>query len=252
MFEWPVSPTTNDHVCFKAAIGDRQPAQNTGGIPASDDTNSVNNHAQQNVFDIVARGSSPIEPIDFTFTIDNGGPLAELVRLRPRDLPSGVQLRIRPAVREVPAGGSAHFRVRAVLDDSLLDAQCGRDMSFLLEAWRRDDHSEERWSACKYVLRPRRKTEIEIDGYFYGSNIQVWGDVTPESVGAAHLQIMVHISDQEPMWIPTILGAGAHFEIEVPTAGATGIAAVVAYYNGSPEYAPATSNLLELEHTFTP
>jgi hypothetical protein len=142
-FDWPVTNAFDTHVCFRAQIGDRDVPRNDQGVAlASDDTNAHNDWAQQNVFVHKAVADSPPEPVEFTFQVMNTGSYVEEVRLVPRGLGPGSRLTVTPAQMRIAPRSRGLFRVQVELEEFLLNARCGKDIAFVLEAWRLDDDSE--------------------------------------------------------------------------------------------------------------
>ena len=79
----------------------------------------------------------------------------------------GSKLEISPAEADIQPGKKRIFNCKLSLDDSIIRPGCNNDSGFLLTAMRRGAESDERWGSCFYFIRPRYKTEIEIQkGYW--------------------------------------------------------------------------------------
>lgn len=179
-FDWEVASDIDAHCCFRAQIGDRDIPTQNGLALASDDTNEVNNWAQQNVFRLEAPAQSPPQPVEFSFRVYNDGPFKEEVMLAPRGLGKGARVIVTPADLTIPRKRAGTFRVRVELDEPLLNAACGKDISFVLEAWRKDDHACERWGASKYTIMPRLATQTVLEGDLLPDQLRLLGVVTPD------------------------------------------------------------------------
>ena len=117
------------------------------------------------------------------------------------------RLRIAPRSRGL-------FRVRVELEEFLLDARCGKDISFLLETWRVDDHAEERWGAVKYVIKPRKRTETILQGGLLPDRLHLLGHVNPD-VGAQRILLHIQRPGQPSLWEKLTLGPAASFDYEL-------------------------------------
>lgn len=241
-FDWDVGPDSQTHLCFRAQIGDRDVPRDDNGVAlASDDTNAFNDWAQQNVFEFEGPSDSPPEPIEFTFEVVNKGSYVEEVRLVPRGLDPGATLTITPARLKIAPFSRGYFRVRAVLEERLLKVECGRDITFLLEVWRKDDHTEERWGASKYILKPRKRTETVLDGGLLPDKLSLFGHVSPD-VGALRVLLQVQRPGRPTEWVDVPLGPASTFDLEIeddfpPHEDVTAIA----YFDGSFDHAKSRS-----------
>ncbi len=214
-FDWKVASEMDAHCCFRAQIGDRDVPTENGLALASDDTNEVNNWAQQNVFRFEAPANSPPQPVEFSFRVNNDGPFKEEVMLVPKGLGKGARVTVTPAALTIPRKRAGTFRVRVELEEALLARTCGKDISFLLEAWRKDDDAYERWGASKYTITPRLATETVLEGSLLPDRLDLHGIVKPD-VGAGSVLLHVQLPNQPPMWREVPLGPGATFELVLP------------------------------------
>ncbi|MCG8328246.1 MAG: hypothetical protein MI974_11200 [Chitinophagales bacterium] len=248
-FNWDVNSETEKHVCFKVGIGDRNfPIDPVTGLPeASDDTNEVNNTAQQNAFEFIAVSESPPKPVNFSYQVYNDGPYEEEVVLVPKGLGKGAKVTVTPAKLRIQRKRKRIFRVKVELEESLLKTTCGKDINFLLEAWRVDSHSYERWGANKYIIKPRYATETVLDLFVYpGDNrLTLSGFVTP-NLKQNKVTIHLQMPDEE-IWESFILDNDSSFYYEfrfregfVLEAGAE--IKATARFNGNLEYASSVSN----------
>ncbi|MEO6712345.1 MAG: hypothetical protein ABIM89_02820 [Mycobacteriales bacterium] len=244
-FDWPVSSDLEAHVCFFAQIGDRDvPRDDQGNALASDDTNEQNNWAQQNVDIYTAAADSPPDPVELIYQVNNGGSYMEEVRLVPRGLGAGARLTVTPARLRIAPRSRGLFRVRVDLDEALLDARCGKDVSFLLETWRVDDHSEQRWGAVKYVVKPRRRTTTTLLGGLMPERLHLVGHVSPD-VGAQRILLHIQRPGQPSLWEELTLGPASTFDYELLEAFAPGQEVrATARFDGTREFAASVSATL--------
>lgn len=214
-FDWEVASEADAHCCFRAQIGDRDVPTQNGLALASDDTNEVNNWAQQNVFKLESRAESPPQPVEFSFRVYNDGPFKEEVMLVPKGLGDGARVIVTPAELTIPRKRAGTFRVRVELEEALLHATCGKDITFVLEAWRKDEHSHERWGASKYTIMPRLATQTVLEGSLRSDKLHLLGVVNPD-VGAGSVLLHVQLPNQPPLWQQVALGPGATFDFVLP------------------------------------
>ncbi len=249
-FDWPVTREFDTHVCFRAQIGDRDVPVNDQGVAlASDDTNAHNDWAQQNVFVLEAGADSPPDPVDFTFQVMNTGSYVETVRLVPRGLGPGSRVTVMPAELSIAPRSRGLFRVRVELEEYLLDARCGKDIAFVLEAWRVDDHAEERWGGAKYVIKPRRRTETVLDGSIMPSQVHLHGHVSPD-VGAQQLLLHIQLPGEPSVWEALTLGPASTFDFVLdgdfpPNEEIR----ATAHFDGTNDFARSTSETVTLNWT---
>jgi hypothetical protein len=246
-FDWPVNKDYDTHVCFRAQIGDRDLPRNDAGIAlASDDTSHHNDHTQQNVFRYESKADSPPEPVEFYFQVENGGSYIEEVRLVPHGLGLGARLTVRPAQLRIAPKSRGIFRIRVELEESLLTRSCGKDIEFLLEAWRRDDDSEERWGAAKYIIAPRKRTEITLQGSIMHNLVHLFGHVNPD-IGAQRVLLHIQRPGQPSLWERLTLGPASTFNFELsgnfPPAEEV---RATAYFDGTREFASSISKTIKL------
>ncbi len=246
-FDWEVSSEDDTHVCFRAEIGDRDVPVNDAGVAlASDDTNHHNNWAQQNVFILESVADSPPKPVEFMFQVSNTGSYIEEARLVPRGMGPGARLTVTPAVLRIAPRSRGMFRIKVELEEYLLDARCNKDITFILEAWRRDDDSEERWGGAKYVIKPRRRTETVLDGGIMFERVHLFGHVSPD-VGAQRLLLHIQIPGQPSVWETITLGPAATFDFELEGEFPAGEEVLAtAHFDGTVEYARSVSDTLTL------
>jgi hypothetical protein len=249
-FNWPVTNEFDTHVCFRAQIGDRDVPVNDQGVAlASDDTNAHNDWAQQSVFVIEAGADSPPDPVEFTFRVTNTGSYVETARLVPRGLGPGSRVIITPAELRIAPRSRGLFRVHVALEEYLLDADCGKDISFVLEAWRFEDHTEERWGGAKYVIKPRRRTETVLDGSVLPTRVTLHGHVSPD-VGAQRLLLHIQVQDEPSIWEQITLGPASTFDfvLDGDFTPSEEIRAT-AHFDGTNDFASSTSETVLLSWT---
>ncbi|MBD2056574.1 hypothetical protein H6F88_11195 [Oculatella sp. FACHB-28] len=249
-FDWSVSSETDTHVCFRSQIGNRDVPRDDNGLAlASDDTNASNDWAQQNAFIFEAPADSPPDPVEFTFQVRNGGSYVEEVQLIPKGLGSGAEMTIIPAQLKIAPFSTGYFRVRVVLDESLLKATCNKDISFVLEAWRLDDHAYERWGGAKYIIKPCKRTSISLDGYILPDRLNLFGSVSPD-VGAQRILLHVQRPGLPSTWEEISLGPASTFEHEIlddfpPNEEVR----ATAYFDGTLDFAKSVSETKRLSWT---
>lgn len=244
-FDLLVRRVEDTHLCLRAQIGDRDPEPGT-----SDDTDPMNSWAQQNVFLEEAPAESPPAPVVTTFSVTNAGPFVEEVYLAPRGLGPGARLTVSPALLRIPGRSRGIFRLRMELEERLLEARCGKDVTFLLDAWRRDDHAFQIWGTSKFQVRPRIATRIQLTGSLVpGTGVHLTGAVTPD-VGAERFLLHVVFPDTEPMWLSQVLGPGSTFDRLVPGPLVVNEEVLAtAYFDGSDTHARSVSATLRLTST---
>ena len=246
-FDWNVAANSETHFCFRAQIGDRDVPRDDNGIAlASDDTNAQNDWAQQNVFEFESVADSPPAPVKFTFQVNNKGSYLEEVTLVPEGLDLGATIAITPARLRIAPFSKGYFRVRAVLEEWLLTARCGKDISFLLEVWRKQDHSEERWGAAKYVIKPRKRTETVLQGNVLPDQISLFGHVSPD-VGALKVLLQIQRPGQVTIWEEVPLGQASTFDFQLPGEFPPNEEThATAYFDGSIDFAKSVSEPVTL------
>ncbi|WP_306535226.1 hypothetical protein [Geobacter sp.] len=241
-FDWPVKSDIDTHVCFRAQIGDRDVPRDDNGVAlASDDTNASNDWAQQNAFILEATADSPPEPVEFTFQVNNAGSYLEEVNLQPRGLRTGATVTVTPARMQIAPFSRGYFRVRVDLEESLLTATCGKDISFVLEAWRRDDDGYERWGGAKYTIKPRLRTTTTLDGAILPNKLKLFGAVSPD-VGAQRILLHVQRPGRPSIWEEITLGPASTFDYEILDQFPAGEEVrATAYFDGTLEYSKSVS-----------
>ena len=182
VFDWQVNNATNVHQCMRMEIIDWSipsgvdPATGDTVALASDDVKLQNNNAQQNVFDFEALTSSPYEPITFPMQVHNDRPGREIAALVPSDLPYGSKLTISPREHTIPSGQSRIFNCTLELDNTVIRPGCNNDSGFLLTAWRRTNEADEIWGSSFYHIRPRYRTDLEMQqGSWFHDRVTLYG-----------------------------------------------------------------------------
>lgn len=241
-FDWEVPPDSPEHLCWRAEIGDRDvPRDANGNALASDDTDASNDWAQQNVFEMEAISNSPPAPVFFTFEVNNTGSYTEEVRVAPEDLLTGATVNVSPARMKIAPRSRGLFRIKAVLEERLLTARCGKDIDFRLVAYRTEDHNEEPWGSARYRIKPRLATEIELNGSVLPTSMHLWGQVTPD-VGAQNVLLQIDRPGEPTLWQRITMGPNATYDFELEgNFEPDTIFTAVAYYEGSFEYAKSVS-----------
>lgn len=247
-FPWIVTADTDEHSCLRAEIGDRDvaPLPNSNEPAGSDDTTQINDRAQQNVFEYTSEQVNPVEPIFLRYAVRNEGPIPEDVALYPYGLPPGVTVTIVPQRFRLGPGRSLTARVRIDQDSERGRLECGKDFVFRVEAWRVEAESEERWGACEYKIKLRRKTAVDIGGSWFAGNLDIYGQVEPD-VGLGQIRLHITGTTGIDVWRTVAMGPGATFDLEEDIVGGSGDRLfVTAYYGGSSEFAASQSDVLEL------
>ena len=183
-------------------------------------------------------------------SVTNDGPYPEDVYLEPRNLLPGAKMTISPRKMRIRGKSRGLFRVRAELEERLLDAACGKDIPVVLDAWRQRDHNWDRWGATKIVYKPRLATSIALDlNIVPGEGVRLVGAVTPD-IGGESLRFHIVLPNQDPFWITRSLGPAATFNFVVDGPLETGeLAVATAYFDGNDDYARSASKTVSV--TFT-
>jgi hypothetical protein len=218
----------------------------SGAALASADTTSSNDWAQQNVFEFETIGDSPPAPVNLLFRIFNNGLFRERVSLIPRGLPDGAQVTVSPRSLIVPSKATRYFRVKIELEEWRLHAGCGKDVDFLLEAWRRDGDSEARWGATKYRIKPRFATTLTLQGYWVYDAIKLYGTISPD-IGQGNMRLRVRFEGENAFWVERPLEGAGDFELELDGSQhqATRLTAY-ARFEGTADWSSSTSPQVEL------
>jgi len=241
-FIWTVRPETAEHSCLKARIGDRDVGTDGNEPLGSDDTNEINIIAQQNVFDLPVGYESPPEPIEFFYAVSNVGSVEETAAIVPVGLPDGVSVTISPVRFEVPAGGSRYTRIRIEMDEKRPELICGKDFTFRLETRRIEAESVERWGACEYRVKLRKKTRTLLEGGWSGGTLIVHGAVAPD-VGFGFVKLHIVGPNDIDQWQTIALGPGASYQFETFLVGSAGDKlSIIAFYEGSSEFAASSTH----------
>ena len=243
--EWSVTPEDNKHQCLRCDIADWDlPKDPTDVIAlASDDVWLSNNWGQKNVTRFVALSGSPYEPIPFEYTVTNDGIDSEKAFLEPEGLPVGMKLTVSPRIRVIAPKETAVFNCTLELDDNVIGVGCKNDRAFLLVTWRVADDSAERWGACKYIISPRKGTEVTIGGSWSGEGILVSGVVNDKGTGSILLR--TYFDGGDPKWRRVPLSPGGTYHIEFKPESDKPLE-LMAYYEGSADLADAYSPVLHL------
>ncbi|MDJ0944432.1 MAG: hypothetical protein QNJ30_13250 [Kiloniellales bacterium] len=241
-FDWNVEHGAPEHLCFRAQIGDRDvPRDNNGNALASDDTDHSNRWAQQNVFNMDAASDSPPDPVEFTFEVNNRGSYVERVSVVPIGLDAGAEVTITPARMEIAPRSRGFFRVRAVLEERLLNARCGKDIDFRLQALREEDHAQENWGSSRYVLQPRLRTKTTLNGGILPEQLKLSGQVSPD-VGAMEVLLQIERPGQPTLWERVPLGPNSTFDFVIDDSFPANVeVTAVAYFDGSLTHSKSAS-----------
>lgn len=249
-FDWPVPTGSQTHMCWRAEIGDRDvPRDANGNALASDDTDASNDWAQQNVFEFTALANSPPAPVEFTFEVANRGAFTEEVRVVPFGLTDGATVTVTPARMKIAPRSRGLFQIRAVLEERLLKARCGKDIDFRLVALRQDDHAEEPWGSSRYIIKPRIATQTSLNASVMPTQLRFSGKVTPD-VGAQSVLLQIDRPGEPTLWQRVTMGSNATFDFALDGDFPDGITYTgVAYYDGSFEHGKSSSDRAEARWT---
>jgi len=249
-FDWPVTNEFDGHVCFRAQIGDRDVPRDDNGLAlASDDTNANNDWAQQNAFIFEAPANSPPEPVQFTHQVLNKGSYVEEVHLQPYGLARGSKVTVSPEKLQISPFSRGLFQIKVELEEHLLKAKCNKDITFVLEAWRRNDDSYERWSGAKYTIKPRFKTTTTLDGSLLPEKLHLYGSISPD-VGAQSALLHIQRPGQPSIWEDVPLGPGSTFDYELEEDfPPNDEVSATAYFDGSFEYSKSVSKTFRASWT---
>jgi hypothetical protein len=185
-------------------------------------------------------------PLEFTFQVNNNGSYLEEVYLQPRGLRTGATMTVTPARMQIAPFSRGYFRVRVELEESLLKATCGKDISFVLEVWRRDDDGYERWGGAKYTIKPRLRTTTTLDGAILPEKLKLFGSVSPD-VGAQRILLHVQRPGRPSIWEEITLGPGSTFDYEILDQFPAGEEVrATAYFDGTLEYSKSVSEPIVL------
>lgn len=244
---WEVKPDTTAHMCIRADITDwdlPQAFPNATEL-GGDDLKMSNNWAQKNVIEFIPTPASPYEEISFIYSVKNGGLKHETAIVEPEGLPYGITLTVTPHRRTIGPRETGLFHCKLKLDDKIIDTGCRNDKSFMLVAWRETDHTEERWGGCKYEIKPRKRTATQIGGSWIENFLLIYGSVTPTPY-IGQVQIRLAIENEKSFWVNVHIEEGGVFKLKMSPEKGTKLNSI-AYYEGSTEYGPSTSNIIHLE-----
>jgi M6 family metalloprotease-like protein len=248
---WAVNNATNSHSCLRIEIGDwKLPADPASAVAlASDDLWLSNNWAQQNVNEFVPVSGSPYTPVQFQYSVANDGLEPERVRLEPDGLPEGMKLTISPGVRMVQPDEVAIFDCTLELNHQVIDSGCEGDREFLIMAWRETPHTQERWGAVHYTIRPREESMISLKGYWGRESIVLYGSVTPAPTVGERVLLRLAFAFGDTRWHETTIRNGGSFRTEIDVTDndeESEYVEVLARYEGNQDLAPAESNVVQL------
>ena len=97
------------------------------------------------------------------YSVTNDGIASEKAYLEPEGLPLGLKLTVLLRARVIAPKETAIFNCKLELDHKVITTGCQYDHEFLIVTCRVAHDSPERCGACKYKVRPREKTVVEID-----------------------------------------------------------------------------------------
>jgi hypothetical protein len=243
-WRWDVGPSTNEHSCIRLEIADWTVAERGTTSLVTDDVRLSNNWVQQNVNEFVALSGSPYAPFHFQYSLANAGRTTERAWLRPEGLVDGMTLTITPELQEIPPGGTALFDCVLELNHEVIDSGCRTDPQFLVTAWRETPHAQERWGGCKYVVRPRVETAIDIHGHWYGT-VDISGSVTPSDV-TGDLLFHLRFDDGTAVKRTTPITAGGSVQVSVQAPSGATTVSVYAEYEGDAVFGPSQSDVIDI------
>jgi len=181
---------------------------------STDDLWLSNNWAQQNVNEFIPVSGSPYEPVEYQYSVNNDGITPERVRIEPNGLPEGMKLTVTPGVRVIDPGETAIFQCELELDHTVIDAGCEGDREFRLVAWRETPHTQERWGAVKYTVRPRERSETSLERSWQSGAVHLYGSVTPPAAGEQVL-LRLDFAHGPTRWHDTTIKSGGTFTAEI-------------------------------------
>lgn len=209
---WDVATGTSGHTCLLVRIEDYKiPEDSSGAALGSDDVWQINNAAQKNVDKYEARRVNPYEPIEFDFSVNNEGVVAEYVYLEPEHLPFGMTLSVTPPRQLVPAGTTVRFHCKLDLDSRIIAAGCRNDQRFRITAWREHPEAAASWGGVEYEIRPREHTVTDISGSWdYTNLVELKGGVKPNP-GGGTARMRLDYANHQPRWVTTSVQADGTF-----------------------------------------
>jgi hypothetical protein len=143
----------------------------------------------------------------------------------------------------VPPFSQRNFQLRFEFDEDMIDDPCRREMDVLLRCIRTEEHNEEPWGASLFRLRLKRKTELTVGGTWYGSMLNLSGQISP-GIGLGNVSILLDFrNDEQPTWLSAPLQPGGGFDASLDTTDIShdDEVFVMARYRGTPVFAASTS-----------
>lgn len=266
IFDWSVDNSTNVHQCMRMEIIDWtipnevDPATGDTVALSSDDVKLQNNIAQQNVFDFEALTSSPYPPINFPMQVHNDRIGTEIAALVPNGLPYGSKLTISPREQAIPSGQARVFNCTLELDDTVIRPGCDNDSGFLLTAWRRAEEADEIWGSCFYHIRPRFRTNLELErsSWFHG-RVQVHGrlhvltdsaiNLADDQPLAARIRMLTDAPEASPNWRVVAIQSDGSFFLDTTIEEAKTMV-VEAWFDRTDRLGSSVSNEITLKQSF--
>lgn len=244
---WDVPAGFSGHTCLLAQIEDyRVPEDSTGAALGSNDMWQVNNHAQKNVDKFEALKVNPYLPVEFDFSVYNGGVAPELAYPEPAGLPYGMKLTVTPPRRLIMAGETALFHCKLELDERTIRTGCENDQRFQIHAWREDPESSDRWGGVEYEIRPRERTETKLGGDWWQDQVTIKGTVAP-GPGGGTARLRLDFQGQQPRWVAVAVGADGTFAWNGNPPAGSFVVEAVAWFEGNRKFGPSRSNALTLK-----
>lgn len=239
--QWLVPAGFKGHTCIMVEVADlKVPLDHTGAALASDDVMQANNVAQKNVDQIGPKSSSPFEPIEFDFSVNNSAQWPEVAYLEPQGLPYGMALTVTPKRRKIDAGETAIFRCKLELDDRIIDASCRGDHNFRINAWRVDQESSILWGGVEYQVRPRKRSTTDVNGSWYNDDVEITGHVAPGNI-TGRVRIRLAYTGHHARWVSADLMPGGTFSYKEKAPSNTRELFVIALFEGNKYYSESRS-----------
>ncbi|WP_047192239.1 hypothetical protein [Microvirga vignae] len=240
--KWMVPAGFSGHSCVLVEVADLQvPRDHTGAALASQEEFTANNKAQKNVDDIGPKGSSPFDPVDFEFSLNNSARWPEVAYLEPEGLPYGMTLTVSPRRRRIAAGETAIFRCRLEVDDKIIASSCHGDNTFRINAWRVDQDSSVRWGGVEYRVRPRKRSTTDFAGSWdWHSLVEINGHVDPSNI-AGSVRIRLAYANHHAKWVSVDLKPGATFSYKEKAPADTRELYAMVLFEGNKYYSESRS-----------
>ncbi len=245
--QWDIAAGFSGHTCLLVEIEDlKVPRDSKGAALGTSDQWEANNHAQKNVQIMQAPSQSPFDPIEFDFSVYNGGLVPETAYLEPQALPYGMKLTVTPPVRKIAAGETAIYHCKLELDEKIIRTGCENDQRFRIHAWRQDPESSVRWGGVEYEVQPRLKTVATLKGTWdYGNQIDLKGSVVPNP-GGGGLRIRLAFDGKQSYWVSAPLSASGTFAWSGLAPSGSSALNAVALFDGNRKYSLSRSAPLDL------